>query len=98
MDDLLQRSKRRENENELAYKEYISVALSIDKMTRKIWIEHIQLTEVPKSYYTTIKSRKPDNSLVFFSNLLQVTIGSNGMIFDLDSDPIREVASIESID
>lgn len=34
----------------------------------------------------------------FYDNLLQVTIGANGMIFDLDSSPIAEVDSIENID
>lgn len=34
----------------------------------------------------------------FYDNLLQVTINTNGMIFDLDTNPIREVDSIEHID
>ena len=34
----------------------------------------------------------------FYDNLLQVTINTNGMIFDLDTDPIREIDSIENID
>ena len=34
----------------------------------------------------------------FYDNLLQVTICNNGMVFDLDSTPIKEVDSIEGID
>ena len=34
----------------------------------------------------------------FYDNLLQVTIGYNGMVFDLDSNPFKEVDSIERID
>ena len=34
----------------------------------------------------------------FYDNLLQVTVGVHGMIFDLDSYPIKEVDSIENID
>ena len=39
--DSLQESNKDDLEAALTYKEYASVALSIDKMTRKIWIEHI---------------------------------------------------------
>ena len=53
---------------------------------------------MPKAYFTTIKARQSDNALMFYDNLLQVTIGTNGMIFDLDSVPTKEVASIENID
>ena len=34
-----------------AIETYPSVCLSIDKMTRKVMIKHIQLTEVPRSSY-----------------------------------------------
>ena len=74
------------------------MCLSIDKMTRKVWIPHIQLTEVPKAYFTTIKARKAEGKMEFYDNLLQVTICNNGMVFDLDSTPIKEVDSIEGID
>ena len=33
-----------------------------------------------------------------YHNLLQVTIGTDGMIYDLDSSPIQEVHSLENID
>lgn len=58
-------------------------------------IEHIQLTEVPKAYFTTIKSREMEG-MKFFNNVLQVTVRCNGMIYDLDS--LMEVDSLESID
>ena len=94
IDDKIQSEKNADN----SFREFTCKALSIDKMTRKALIEHIQLTDVPNAYYTTIKSRKPDNSLEFHNNLLQVTIGTNGMIFDLDSPHLEEVTSIENID
>ena len=55
------------------------------------------MTEVPKAYFTTIKDRN-GLDLSFFNNLLQITVRADGMIFDLDSDPIREVNSVENID
>ena len=67
-------------------------------MMRKGQTRLIQLCEVPKSYSSNIKSRSADNKIEFYDNLLQVTIGTNGMIFDLDSSPIKEVESIENID
>ena len=53
------------------------------------------MTEVPKGYFTTIKDRA-NEKLSFFNNVLQVTVRTNGMIFDLDT--LREVNAIESID
>ena len=55
------------------------------------------MTEVPKAYFTTIKERSAFN-LKFHNNLLQVTVRSHGMIYDLDAEPIQEVDSIENID
>ena len=60
-------------------------------------LEHIQMTEVPKAFFTTIKSRS-GRKYQFYDNLLQVTVRSHGMIFDLDSADIAEVDSIENID
>ena len=55
---------------------------------------------MPKAYFTTIKARKAKESHSFYDNLLQVTIGTNGMIYDLDSliPHPKEVDSIEGID
>ena len=58
-------------------------------------INHVQMTEVPKSYFKTIKNRK-GKQLEFFDNLLQVTVVNHGMIFDLDT--MKEVEAIENID
>ena len=55
------------------------------------------MTEVPKAYFTTIKERSAFR-LSFHNNLLQITVRSHGMIYDLDSEPIQEVDSIENID
>lgn len=101
---MIQSSKKTKEEEatkiEDFYKEYKSICISIDKMTRKVWIPHIQLTEVPKAYFTTIKARKTGKQREFYNNLLQVTIGTNGMIYDLDSliPHPKEVDSIEGID
>ena len=56
------------------------------------------MTQIPQSYFSTIKNNTFGNKMQFYDNLLQVTIGANGMIFDLDSSPIKEVDSIENID
>ena len=58
-------------------------------------INHVQMTEVPRGYFKTIKNRK-GKQLDFFDNLLQVTVVSHGMIFDLDT--MKEVEAIENID
>lgn len=55
------------------------------------------MTEVPKAYFTTIKNRN-GKKFSFYSNLIQITIRSHGMIFDLDSSPIKEIDNIENID
>ena len=56
------------------------------------------MTEVPKAYFSTIKSRN-NLEMEFYSNLLQVTVGSHGTIYDLEtSEKITEVDSIENID
>ena len=34
----------------------------------------------------------------YYNNLLQLTIGTHGMIFDLDARPPKEVDTIENID
>ena len=53
------------------------------------------MTEVPKAYFTTMKSIS-GLDMTYYSNLLQITERSNGMIFDLDS--MQEVNSVENID
>ena len=55
------------------------------------------MTEVPKGYFTTIKTRR-GNYLKFYDNLLQITMRSHGIIFDLDPEKITEVEAIENID
>ena len=52
------------------------------------------MTYVPKGNFTSIKDRI-GRKLQFFDNLLQITVRSHGMIFDLDS--FKEVDSIENI-
>ena len=55
------------------------------------------MTEVPRAYPTTIKSRI-GGKYEFYLNLLQITVRSHGMLFDLDSNPIKEVGAIENIE
>ena len=57
---------------------------------------HIQMTEVPKAYFTTIQGRI-GQKLKFYSNLLQVTIRLNGMIYDLD-EVLNQLYQISDID
>ena len=42
------------------------------------------MTEVPKAYFTTLKSTS-GSKMEFYDNLIQITERGNGMIFDLDS-------------
>ena len=55
------------------------------------------MTEVPKAYFSTI-ARRSGFKIEFFNNLLQITIRNHGMLFNLDTQPIEEVDSIEDID
>ena len=45
------------------------------------------MTEIPKAFFTNIKERD-ELDFTVYSNLLQVTIRSHAMIYDLDSEPI----------
>ena len=53
------------------------------------------MTEVPKAYFTTIKSRD-GLKMTFYDNLLQITERNHGVIYDLES--MKEINSIEQID
>ena len=88
-------SVRKGNENPSYYDIYESRALALDDIVTKNDILHIQMTEVPKAYYTTMKSRK-GLQLGFYNSLLQITERNNGMVFDLDT--LEEVDYIENID
>ena len=79
-------------------KEYESQSLSIKSLATKDMTKHIQFTEVPKAFFTTIKSRDQMGMMQFHDNLLQITIGSHGIHFDLDTNPIKEARTIENID
>ena len=79
------------------YIKHDSRGLSINTIVVANDLQHIQMTEVPKAYFTTIKKRNGEQ-IDCYDNLLQVTIRAHGMIFDLDSTPIKEVESIENID
>ena len=79
------------------YKEFEAKALPINDIVSRTDMAHIQLTEVPKSYFSTIKNRV-GKKMSFYSNLIQITARGNGIIFDLDSFPIAEVSTIEAID
>ena len=81
----------------LLYTKFTSVCISLADMLPKEDMDHIQMTEVPKAFFSTIQQRD-GFKLKFFDNLLQVTIRSHGMIFNLDTNPIEEVDSIEDID
>ena len=45
------------------------------------------MTEIPKAFFTNIKERD-ELDFTVYSNLLQVTIRSHAMIYDLDSESI----------
>ena len=78
-----------------SYQMYVARPLFLQEIVGKRDIGHIQLTEVPKAYFSTQKSISA-SKMTFFSNLLQVTERSNGIIFDLDS--LDEIGAIENLD
>ena len=82
-------------EEQQYYQKYPSRALPIHKLVEKSEIKHIQMTEVPKAFFTTVKKRK-GLEMEFYDNLLQITERNHGIIFDLDS--LNEVQAIEEID
>ena len=53
---------------------------------------------MPKGYYKTMKAQLGKDGMEYYNNLLQLTIGTHGMIFDLDARPPKEVDTIENID
>lgn len=55
-------------------------------------LKHIQMTEVPDAYFTTIKQMQ-GQKMQYYDNLIQITIHNHGMIYDLDS--LEEVDAIE---
>ena len=59
----------------------LNVALMLE---RRDDLEYIQMTEVPKGYFTTIAGRT-GRQLQFYDNLLQITMRAHGMIFCLDT-------------
>ena len=79
------------------YTECKAIGRSIKQLVDSKDLEHIQMTEVPDAYPTTIKSRV-GGKYKFYSNLLQITVRQHGMIFDLESQQVKEVDSIENID
>lgn len=72
--------------------EYKSWALSLEDMVDLENLKHIQMTEVPDAYFTTMK-QMTGKKIQYYDNLLQITIHNHGMIFDLDS--LEEVDAIE---
>ena len=78
-----------------SYQMYMSRGLFLQDIVSRKDIKHIQLTEVPKAYFSTQKSISADK-MTFYSNLIQVTERNNAIIFDLDS--MDEVNSVENID
>ena len=72
-----------------------SRALPVEKMVAVEDLKHIQMTEVPKAYFTTVKQRH-GRKMSYYDNLIQITILNNGIIFDLET--LHEVDSIEQVD
>ena len=56
-------------------------------------LNHVIFGAVPKSSYAYIRSNVPnkDKKLEYYKNLMQVTIRSAAMIYDLDSEGYVEV-------
>ena len=57
------------NEKDKSVEAYTSKALNIRMIVKKADKSHIQMTEVPKAYFTTIKSIT-GLDMTFYSNLL----------------------------
>ena len=64
-----------------------SFCISLNKLVGQADLEHIQMNEIPRAFFTCIKERD-ELDFTVYSNLLQVTVRSHAMIYDLDSEPI----------
>lgn len=83
-------------ETDVFIKKIVASKLPIGQMLNQSDdLNYIQMTEVPKGYFKTIKNRKGKH-LTFYDNLLQITMRSHGIIIDLDE--LKEVEAIENID
>lgn len=73
MDELIKIEENIANLNDAGiedwYYEFPVDEISLKEMVVKKDLEHIQMTEVPKAYFTTIESRN-GGKLTFYSNLL----------------------------
>lgn len=55
-------------------------------------LKHIQMTEVPKAFYTTIKPRKGKEKISFYKDLLQITARSTAIHLNLDEEMPDEIS------
>ena len=60
-------------------------------------LKHIQMKEVPKAYHTTIKEKK-GNTILFYQDLLQISVRTNAILIVLDKETPKEISQIEQMD
>ena len=68
-----------------------STSLSIDKMADGKDPRLIQMNQLSKAYHTTIKERI-GNRILFYRDMLQITVRSNAVLFSLDGDIPEEIS------
>ena len=74
------------------------VAIPINDMMRKRDLNHVIFEPLPKSSHLYIKSNVPDKDkkMLYYKNLLQVTIRNFCIVFDLDLVRSKSVLNIRN--
>ena len=60
-------------------------------------LAHIHMKEVPKAYHKTIKEKK-GNTILFYQDLLQISVRTNAILIVLDKETPKEISQIEQMD
>ena len=55
------------------------------------------MKEVPKAYHTTVKEKK-DSTILFYQDLLQISVRTNAILIVLERGTPKEISQIEHMD
>ena len=54
-------------------------------------LKRIQMTEVPKAYFKTMKDKK-ENTIQFYQDVLQITVQTSAILVSLDKETPEEIS------
>ena len=60
-------------------------------------LKFIEMKEVPKAYHTTVKEKK-DSTILFYQDLLQISVRTNAILIVLERGTPKEISQIEHMD